>query len=130
MSLPTAQLATMRRSALALMHDTCTIQARSATLDAHGQETATYGTAVTSACGFDPAASRRRQAVSQGQEVTLISDDPVLRLPLGVTVDHGDKVTITHVSGEALSPTKVFYVYGPVRRGRLTLVMDLHRVET
>ena len=106
------------------MQDTCVRLAYgSSSTDDYGMPVATYTAGEAMSCGFDPTA---KEEAMDGTQVVMT--DAKLRLPIGTTLDHRDRIRITHRFGVALASPPTFEIIGEPERGPSGLVLNLRLV--
>jgi hypothetical protein len=127
---PTAgQLSHLQAANVAAMWDTCVRVVYDGTAtDTYGHPTPVWTSGAILACGLDNLVgmSSARREVMIGTQVVVI--DARLRLPIDTTLDHRDRIRITHRHGVALSTPEVYEIMGEPARGPSGLVVDLRTV--
>src|SRR5574343_530641 len=124
MDFSASELADMRTAQDAHMMDTCLIGVRSVSYNSFGEpiETFTNGSALD--CGLDMRPGSERH----GENMTQVTYDATLRLPIATVINVLDRVTITHRFGEAV--TNIIYrVESPVQRGPSGVRVLLRKVD-
>lgn len=120
------ELTRLRSTQESAMMDTCKILAYSAgsrsDLGSYPGPVYTPGAAL--ACGYTPGGRELEL-----DDKTLLVTDGALRLPIGTTVAHHDRVQLTHRHGEALANPLTFEIVGPIKRGPSGLMIDLRLAE-
>lgn len=122
-----ADLTGMKAAQVAHMMDTCKLQANVQTKDSHGQLVDTWpvdGSELV--CGLDMRPGSERHGV----DMSVLTYDATLRLPITSAPDEKDRVKITKRFDEAISPELVFNIVGPIQRGPSGIRLLLKRVET
>lgn len=108
------------------MQDTCVIlKWRELDTTQYGRKRHQYEAYTTSACGFDPTATRE---VMDGTQVAVT--DGTLRLPIALhkEIDQLDRVRITHRFGVALNDPPTYELIGLPQRGPSGLILNLRLV--
>ena len=120
-----AELANLRRTQNASMMDRCSIQHASApgAKNAFGNPSTTYGDPVTSICGYQPSATNEVQI---GNETVIAN--AIIRLPLAAHPTALDRITVTHIKGEAVNPVLNFEVVGQPAQGPTGFVVGVQRI--
>lgn len=109
LALTPCELDSMEEAYLATLLDTCVVMPYTVNgNDGYGKPVESWGDGVTFACGYDPQASRFKESLNQTEVPVEVS---ALRLPLGVVIDHRDRVRLTHRYGRALNPNLYFEIY-------------------
>ena len=118
------ELQALEDTSLASMQDTCQLLTYTeGVTDAYGKPTITYTPGASLACGYN---ATRQVEVMEGTEVAIT--DATLRLPAGTSIDHRDRVKITHRLGVALAAQPVYSFIGEARQGHSALVAGLRLV--
>ena len=109
--LSAAELATMRATKDDAMMDTCVILRYGSTKNAYNLPDVTYTPdASGTACGFE--ANPSKEVLDQ-----VPMSEARVRLPIGTTLDHKDRIRITHRFSETESSPITFDVVGLTKRG-------------
>lgn len=119
------ELAGMRTAQDGHMLDTCVIRVYSRTFNGFGEPVPAYTDGSAIACGLDMRPGRE----TQQDDMTVLSYDATIRLPIATTLDRKDQIKITHRFGEALSTALTYRVEGPIQRGPSGIRVALRRVE-
>jgi hypothetical protein len=75
-------------------------------------------------CGLDMRPGRKQF----GTDMTLLTYDGTLRLPITTNLNAKDRIKVTQRFGEAITPL-VYSIVGPVQRGPSGIRVLLQRVE-
>ena len=121
--LTATELARMRSTSVEAMFDKCKILAHSRVYDAWNSPQDTYTPGVEIACGYLPKSSDELRT----DELTQVTYDALVRLPLGTTLDGLDRIEITEVKG-----VEVSFVYGVLEPmvGTTCLIVPLEKIST
>jgi len=118
------ELANMRAAQTAHMMDECTIQ-RYSQVYTSGERIATYTDDPSSImCGLDMQPGRENHR----QDMTAVTWDATLRLPLDTLIDPKDRIKIVKRFGEDITPL-VYRIESPIWHGASGLRLRLKRVE-
>jgi len=108
-ALTPCELDSMEEAYLATLLDTCVLLPYTVTAtDDYGKPVEVWEEGVTSACGYDPQASRFKESLNQTEVPVEVS---ALRLPLDIAIDNRDKVRLTHRYSRLLTPYLYFEIY-------------------
>lgn len=118
------ELADFRTSQDGHMMDTCTVNVRTASYNSMGEpvETFTPGGAID--CGLDMRPGSERH----GENMTQVTYDATMRLPIGTVINPLDRVTVSKRFGEAITSI-TFRVESPVQRGPSGVRVLLRKVD-
>lgn len=107
------------------MFDTCHKLAHSYSSGGLNQQESTYTESMTDiACGFDPSPG----SIAHGDQMTTVTWDAVLRLPLGTTFDEKDRFKITKRFGQAQASPLTYRLASPAQVGPTCIRVLLHKV--
>lgn len=121
-----ADLARMRATQEAHMFDLCVIQRYSSTPDKMNRPQPTYSDdSAGTKCGLDMRPGRKQF----GSEMTLLTYDATLRLPITTMLSVNDHIKVTQRFGEPLASPEVYGIVGPIQRGPSGIRILLQRVE-
>jgi hypothetical protein len=122
------ELQQFQKTATASMMDTCTLLVYTSTVDEFGEPIATYTPGGSFRCGFDPTATRERNADEPGTDRVIT--DGRLRLPLTAqgVVKPADRIQLTHRYGVALVRPMLLDVIGEPLAGPSALVVNVQEV--
>ena len=122
-----SDLTNMRTVQTDHMMDTCVFQAYVETADTFGELVQTWpADSAAVVCGLDMRPGNERHGV----DMTVLSYDATLRLPITSTPDVKDRVKVTKRFDEALGTALVYDIVGPIQRGPSGIRLLLKRVET
>lgn len=114
------ELDSMQDTQVDSMIDECVIEVYSNSADNPlGEPTITYTDGATTPCSFTPNSQRE---VSEGTDV--VHADATIRLPLNITVKARDRVRMTKIARQAITPTK-YEVIGSAARRKTTVLLEL-----
>lgn len=125
-SFTAAELLEMRSAQGGHMMDTAIIQRHAYTANDLNEQVSTWtddAASTIAGLSLSPGAEQRNA------DMTLLTYDATVRLPLTVAVDAKDRVKITHMFGEALAVPLVFGIAGPVQRGPSCFRLRLRKVD-
>lgn len=107
------------------MFDTCHRMVHSYSSGGLNQQESTYTESSTDIiCGFDPSPG----SIANGEQMTTLTWDAVIRLPLATTFDEKDHFKITKRFGQAQSPALEYRIASPAQVGPTCIRILLHRV--
>lgn len=120
-SLSSTELSRMRSHAEETFQDTCVIQDYTAgAVDGLNQKAETWPDGSTVSCGLR---ILKHREVLENSETELI--DARIRLPIGTSLDHRDKIKVTHRFGTALATPLIFRIVGEPVVSHSALQADL-----
>lgn len=125
-SFTASELQYMREVQEGHMMDSCVFQTHAFTADTYNQQVESWtDKAATIDCGLEmrPGSERRNQ------DMTVLTYDATLRIPIGTTVDVKERVKITKRHGETLSEALIYDIVGTEQRGASGIRLLLRRIE-
>lgn len=119
------ELEQMRKAQDSHMMDMCYIQRYSAAYTS-GERIATYtDDATPTECGLDMNPGRE----DHRQDMTTVTWDATLRIPITTTIDQKDRIKIVERHGESLADPIVYRIESPIQRGSSGIRVRLKRVD-
>lgn len=118
--LQNGELSSMQDTQVDSMIDECVIEVYSNAADNPlGEPTVVYTDGATTPCSFTPNSQRE---VSEGTDVVVA--DATVRLPLTMTIKARDRIRMTKIARQAITPVR-YEVIGSAARRKTTVLLEL-----